>query len=80
MADVLGIQLEKVVSNEAAAIGSAMLAGVAVGLWASPQKASAAGVVVSEIIQPESGACLQYEPIYQGHRSLYPVLSPLYKP
>lgn len=73
-ADILGVPLVTVQTQERSATGAAMLAGIGVGLFPSFQDACDRAVVFGAEIPPHAGNTAQYEAYYQCYRSLYPAL------
>lgn len=73
LADALGVPLSPVQTPEAAAFGTALLAGVGVGAWADVDAACRATVVVGEATEPSPG---RSEAAYERFRSLYPLIEP----
>jgi xylulokinase len=78
VASVLGLPLERTAaSEEGAAYGAALLAGVGGGVFASVEEAVAACVRVTGRIDPDSVWEPAYEHAYSRFRLLYPQLRPL---
>jgi xylulokinase len=63
--------------SEAACLGAAMLAGKAVGVYASLEEASATLAQPRERFEPEPRAAAAYEEHYALYRDLYPTLAGL---
>jgi xylulokinase len=76
VASVLGLPLERVVVEEGAAYGAALLGGVAGGVFADVHEAVTACVKVRDTIEPEPGWRAVYEDGYARYRGLYPALRP----
>ena len=62
---------------EAGATGSAMLVGVALGLYPSLEAAAERMVKVREVFQPRAHIHEQYEAVYQRYKKLYDAVRPL---
>ncbi len=77
VASVLGIPLERTVSEEGSAYGAALLGGVAAGVFADVHEAVAACVRVRDTVEPEPGWREAYEEGLLRYRALYPALRPL---
>jgi xylulokinase len=78
-ANVLGMPIVGVEVPEAVAVGAALLVGVGVGLF--PNAAAAAEVVrrTGTSYEPNPAEHAQYETLfYDGYRSLYPTLKPVF--
>jgi xylulokinase len=73
-ADVYGQEVFTVTTREAAATGSAILAGVGVGLYPSIQDACAALIKPESSTPPNPENTAHYTELYEVYRSLYPVL------
>jgi len=63
--------------SEAACLGAALLAGVAVGEYREVDQAVAATVQVTESYQPEPAQVARYQERYQIYRQIYPTLKDL---
>ncbi len=74
---VLGLPLERTVSEEGSAFGAALLAGVRAGVFADADEAVARCVRVRDRLEPDPGWTAAYEDGYARYRSLYPTLLPL---
>ena len=74
---VLGLPLERTVSEEGSAFGAALLAGVRTGVFADADEAVARCVRVRDRLEPDPGWTAAYEDGYARYRSLYPTLLPL---
>ena len=73
VASVLGMPLERTVSEEGSAFGAALLAGVRAGVFADAQDAVSRCVQVRDRIDP----VWDYESAYARFTRLYPALRPL---
>ncbi len=76
-ADVLNVPVTALTTAEAGATGSAMLVGVALGLYPDLEAAAARMVRVREIFQPRPDAHERYEAVYQRYKKLYQAVRPL---
>lgn len=73
-ADVYRRAVEVVATEEGAAFGAAILAGVGAGHWQSVDEACAAVVQVAERIQPDHDHSTILDNAYQAFRGIYPAL------
>lgn len=78
MADVFHAPVKTVHNAEGPALGAAILAGVAAGLYADIPAACQALIRESEPLTPSQEAAAAYEPYYQQFLSLYPALKNAY--
>lgn len=76
MADVLGLPVQTVQVPESPALGAAILAGVAAGVYPDVPSACAALVRPGEPLLPDAERSAAYEPFYRLYESLYPALKP----
>jgi xylulokinase len=79
MADVLGVTLATVNSNEGAAFGAAILAGVGSGMFKSVQDACERMIEITGTTDPDTSKFHKYDEFYARYRALYPVLAPEFK-
>lgn len=77
MADMLGIPLQ-LVANVDSSLGSAMLAGVASGVFATHQEAVEACVRVSGTVTPDAGAVAFYDDRFMLYKDIQTALAPIY--
>jgi xylulokinase len=70
-ADVLGVPVVTVASQEVACLGAAILAGAAVGLYPSPQAAAEELVSIKERWQPDPANKPTYDHGYEKYVRLY---------
>ena len=77
-ADCLGMELVKTVSSDSS-LGSAMLAGVAMGVFDSPQTAVKLCVKAENITTPIAENTKQYERILQEYIAVHDALAPIYQ-
>ena len=73
-ADVYGREVETVNTEEGAAYGAALLAGVGGGAWPSVDAACEAVVQVARRVAPDPSAVETLDRQYQSFRRLYPAL------
>ena len=73
LADVLGAPLQTTASEEGAAFGATLLAGVGVGLWPDADAACGQAVAVAETTAPRDSDA--YAEPYARFRALYPAVS-----
>ena len=78
MANVCGLELERIESEEGPGYGGAMLAAVACGEYASVEEAAAKLVKVTETVRPERSLTGRYEEQYQRFRRIYPAVKELF--
>lgn len=77
-ADCLGMELLKTVSSDSS-LGSAMLAGVAMGVFASPQAAVDACIKVESVTIPMEANTKAYERIFEEYVTIHDALAPIYQ-
>ena len=78
IADVTGLCIETVESEEGPALGAAMLAAVGCGAFDSVTKAAQSIVRVVSTTRPDPEAVEKYKEKYQKFRELYPALKNLF--
>ena len=78
MANVLGIPLECVASEQGPGLGGAMLAMVACGAYDSVTDAAEHLVSVVEVVEPETELTALYEDKYQKFKKIYPACKELF--
>jgi len=78
-ADVFGSPLVGVATQEPAARGAAILAGVGVGVHRDLQQAAQQGLEAGEAAHPLPANAARYDELYQLYRSLYPKLKEAYR-
>ena len=76
-ADCLGMELVKTTSSDSS-LGSAMLAGVAMGVFATYEEAVKACVKVESITTPVREHTKQYEKLFEQYVAVHDALSPIY--
>jgi xylulokinase len=74
VASALGLPLERVVVDEGAAYGAALLGGVAAGAWRDVDEAISACVRVRETVDPVEEWASAYAESRERYRELYPAL------
>ena len=78
MADVFSMPVQTLENSEGPALGAAILAGVAAGVYTDVPSACEQVVRRNEPQLPDSEAAAAYEPFYQLYRGLYPALKESY--
>ena len=78
MANVLGIRVEVIESEEGPGYGGAMLAAVACGEYASVEEAAEKLVKVVGAVEPDAELTAKYEEKYQKFKKIYPTVKCLY--
>ena len=79
-ASIIGLPMVLPDLPESSATGAALLAGLGVGVFKSPQEAVSSIHVKNEIIKPEPALTKWYQPIYEKlYRRLYPSLQGIWK-
>ena len=78
-ANVLGIPLELVKTEQGPGYGGVMLAMVGCGQYASVQAAADALVEVAHVVQPDPELTARYEARYQKFKSIYPAMKSLFQ-
>lgn len=78
LANVLGIPLDIVKTEQGPGYGAALLAMVACGQYATVQDATAALVSVKDTVEPEPALTALYEERYQKFRKIYPTCKTLF--
>ena len=77
-ANVLGIPLDLVKTEQGPGYGGAMLAMVGCGLYPSVQAAADALVEVASTVEPDPELTARYEVQYQKYRKIYPAMKKLF--
>ena len=77
-ADCLGIDLIKTVSSDSS-LGSAMLAGVAMGVFASPLEAVKACIKEECITLPIEENTVKYQQLFEEYEAVHDALAPIYQ-
>ncbi len=78
MANVLGIPLECVASEQGPGLGGAMLAMVADGAYDTVEAACEKLVTVAEVVEPDAELTALYETKYQKFKKIYPACKELF--
>jgi xylulokinase len=78
-ADIFGISVVTLASQEGSAYGAALLALVGTGQYASAKEACAAAIEENAVKQPGPDAVDYYNRAYPVYRSLYPALRQAYQ-
>lgn len=76
-ADVLGITLKTTQSSDSS-LGSAMLAGVAMGIFESPEDAAKKCVKEKDVTVPNPENTKKYAEIFEEYKKLHDALAPIY--
>lgn len=76
-ADCLGMELVKTVSSDSS-LGSAMLAGVAMGVFATPQDAVKACIKTESVTVPIEKNWNEYQKIFEEYVAVHDALAPIY--
>ena len=79
IANILGIKVDVIESEEGPGYGGAMLAAVACGEFASVEDAAAKLVKVIDTVEPDAELTAKYEERYQKFKQIYPACKPLFK-
>lgn len=78
IANVLGIKVNIIESEEGPGLGGAMLAAVACGEYASVEEAAAKIVKVIDCVEPDSALTAKYDAKYAKFKEIYPTVKDLY--
>jgi xylulokinase len=76
-AGVYGHSVEVLTAEEGGAFGSALMAGVGAGHWASLDEACSQAIEVASVIEPDPADLETYKSGYEQWRKLYPALKTL---
>lgn len=79
MANILGLRIHLLKSEEGPAMGAAMLAMTAAGEYPSVKAAAEAIVKIDRTIIPQADIMRRYEEKYQQFRQIYPALKPVFQ-
>lgn len=79
IANVLGIEVEVIESEEGPGYGGAMLAAVACGEYESVEAAANALVKVVDVIKPDGDLVEKYEKRYRQFAKIYPMVKDLFE-
>lgn len=77
-ADALGIALKTTESSDSS-LGSAMLAGVAVGIFESPRRAIECCVKQKDITYPNPENTARYRKLFEKYKKIHDALAPIYR-
>ncbi len=77
-ADVLGITLKTTESSDSS-LGSAMLAGIAMGVFKDPKEAVKCCVKEKDITYPNLENTAKYRKIFEDYKKIHDVLAPIYQ-
>jgi len=72
MADVYGVKIKVPVVKEATSLGSAMIAGVAMGVYKNLEEAVERLVRFERVYEPDMGNHKIYQDYYKKWREIYP--------
>ena len=78
MADAFHMPVKTVRNTEGPALGAAILAGVAAGLYSSIPEAALVMIADKDVMQPDKERGEKYDSVYNVYRSLYPALKNSY--
>ncbi len=78
IANVLNLKVDVIESEEGPALGGAMLAAVACGVYKDVESAAKDIVHIIDTVEPEQKLVEQYEKKYQQFKLLYPALKNIY--
>lgn len=76
-ADILNMPVTALQSEEAGAAGSAMLVGIACGVFADLKEAAETMVATKETYYPRPDVCAAYDAVYERYEKLYEAVRPL---
>ena len=79
LCDIYGIPIKTMESGEGAALGAAILGGVASGVYSSVEEGCIRSVRAKNIIYPDSEANREYRKYYKIYSGLYPKLKQSFK-
>lgn len=79
MANVLNISVDVLETEEGPALGGAMLAAVACGVFENVEAAAAKIVRVVDTVRPDVELAAKYEERYQQFKQIYPALVPVFE-
>ncbi|MBQ3085253.1 MAG: xylulokinase, partial [Clostridia bacterium] len=77
-ADALGMTL-RITESADSSFGSAMLAGIAIGVFDDPKAATALCVKPLSVIIPNPENTAKYQEIFKTYKSVQAALAPIYK-
>lgn len=79
LANVLGIELQSVSSEQGPGLGGAMLAMVGCGAYQNVEEVCKKLVQISEIVRPDEQLTARYQKRYEQFRGIYPACRDLFK-
>ncbi|MCR5502645.1 MAG: xylulokinase [Lachnospiraceae bacterium] len=79
VANVLNLKVDVIESEEGPALGGAMLAAVADGVFASVEEAASKIVKIVDTVEPDPALVEKYEARYQQFKQIYPALKPVFE-
>lgn len=74
LADLLETELVTVNTDEGAAYGAALLAGVGIGVWSDVDAACAHVLQITGTTKPDAARAAHYNGVYEQYQQLYPAL------
>lgn len=77
-ADVLGMEL-RITQSSDSSLGSAMLAGVALGVFASPEEAVEKCIRQTAAVRPDPVRTEKYRVLFEKYKAIHDALAPVYK-
>ena len=78
IANILGIKVDVIESEEGPALGGAMLAAVGCGEYPDVETVAKKVVKVVDTVEPEPELVAKYEERYQKFRKIYPTVKGLF--
>ena len=78
IANILGIKVDVIESEEGPGYGGAMLAAVACGEYASVEEAADKLVKVVDTVEPDAELVAKYDERYQQFKQIYPACKPIF--
>jgi xylulokinase len=78
LSDVLGITLRTTLSGDSS-LGSAMLAGIAVGVFADATDAVSKCVKEKDVVYPNSKNTEEYRKLFAAYKKIHDALAPVYQ-
>ncbi len=79
IANILGIKVDVIESEEGPGYGGAMLAAVGCGEFASVEEAAEKLVKVIDTVEPDQELTAKYDARYQQFKEIYPACKPIYE-
>ena len=77
-ADILGIELRTTRSSDSS-LGSAMLAGIAVGIFADAKEAVSRCIITEDTVYPNPENTKKYREIFASYKKIHDALAPIYR-